>query len=338
MMRAALLACCLLAGCGRDAATQSAESAGASRAPFEHGRAVYNRNCYFCHGYSGDARTTAAAYLDPKPADFTAETAKRLSVERIALAVREGRPGTAMASFSSTLSARDIAAVSAFVHEQFVLRKAAGTGYHTAENGWPEQEKYRPAFAFATGEIARDVDATALSATQLAGRRLFLQACVTCHDGRSERKSAQVWEARALSYPSNADACAGCHAYAAARRALPQAVAYRTGPYPRHDVAPQVAAGSAQLRRGEVLFRRNCAFCHGADGSGRNWVGTFLEPHPRDLSDRRFRSRSSRARIAESIRRGVEGTSMPGWQAVLGPSDLDAVTDYVWVAFGETGR
>ena len=33
--------------------------AAADPAENEHGRAVYNFRCYFCHGYSGNARTLA---------------------------------------------------------------------------------------------------------------------------------------------------------------------------------------------------------------------------------------------------------------------------------------
>ncbi len=62
----------------------------------ERGRQIYNFRCYFCHGYSGDAKTLAATYLNPPPRDFTAAP---LTHERIALALREGRTGTAMASF-----------------------------------------------------------------------------------------------------------------------------------------------------------------------------------------------------------------------------------------------
>ena len=32
----------------------------------ERGRAIYNFRCYFCHGYSGDARTLAATYLQSR--------------------------------------------------------------------------------------------------------------------------------------------------------------------------------------------------------------------------------------------------------------------------------
>src|SRR3972149_1718982 len=43
----------------------------ATGAQVELGRRIYNFRCYYCHGYSGDARTLAATLLTPKPADFT---------------------------------------------------------------------------------------------------------------------------------------------------------------------------------------------------------------------------------------------------------------------------
>ena len=45
--------------------------AGINQKDIEAGRSVYNFRCYFCHGYSGDARTLAAEFLSPPPRDFT---------------------------------------------------------------------------------------------------------------------------------------------------------------------------------------------------------------------------------------------------------------------------
>src|SRR5271166_4587412 len=37
----------------------------------KRGKALYVRYCIFCHGPDGDGRGESAAYLDPKPRDFT---------------------------------------------------------------------------------------------------------------------------------------------------------------------------------------------------------------------------------------------------------------------------
>ncbi len=177
--------------------------AGASpRDLVEEGRAVYNFRCYYCHGYSGDARTLAASMLATKPRAFLDARPEDLPAARIELAVRAGVAGTAMKSFTGTLREREIVAVAAFVRDEFVVRRAANTRYHTPENGWPAHERYEAAFAFARGERAIDAPDASLTPRERAGRELFLTTCITCHDrGRADdagpawRKSAELREA-----------------------------------------------------------------------------------------------------------------------------------------------
>ena len=96
---AAMLACAALAAC-------SPEERDTARADHEAGRQIYNFRCYFCHGYSGDARTLAASMIEPAPRDFT--RARDLDERRVLAALRQGIPGTAMASFDGTLSPREM--------------------------------------------------------------------------------------------------------------------------------------------------------------------------------------------------------------------------------------
>lgn len=351
----AALAAMLLAGCqppqqGTRHSPGNLHRASAATADRELGRKVYNFRCYYCHGYSGDARTLASTFLDPKPRDFTAATPAGLPRAAILAAVRDGRPATAMKGFGNVLSAQEIEAVTNFVRDEFVLEKARNTRYHTAANGWPDHERYRAAFPFATGEIALDTPWEQLTPPEAAGKRLYLSACVTCHDRSRVRDEGAVWELTAVSYPPNVDACEGCHRYSralhgreAVRRSARGEDPYiyappRDDPFAVHDVAPRLEGMTARERRGERLFQRNCAFCHAADGSGRNWIGAFLEPHPRDLSNRRFMSRMSREKLAGAIRDGLPGTSMPAWKSVLKKEDIEAVVAYLAHAFGPSAE
>jgi cytochrome c oxidase cbb3-type subunit 3 len=84
---------------------------------------------------------------------------------------------------------------------------------------------------------------------------------------------------------------------------------------------------------GERLFQENCAFCHAADGTGKNWIGSFLEPRPRDLTDKAFMSGMTRERLAQTIRDGLPGTSMPAWKSVLTADEIDALVAYIHRAF-----
>ena len=102
--------------------------------------------------------------------------------------------------------------------------------------------------------------------------------------------------------------------------------------YAKHDVVPRVEGLDAQQRRGEKLFQANCAFCHGADGTGKNWIGQFMEPKARDLTLYSV-SDMPAARLRSTIRDGLPGTSMPAWRHVLGRGEIDAVAAYVSRAF-----
>jgi cytochrome c oxidase cbb3-type subunit 3 len=98
--------------------------------------------------------------------------------------------------------------------------------------------------------------------------------------------------------------------------------------YAKHEVVPRVAGLTPLQQRGEALFQANCAFCHGADGSGKNWIGQFMQPKARDLTQYTPQSMPP-TRLVQVVRDGLEGTSMPAWKHVLVPAEIDAVAAYV---------
>lgn len=289
----------------------------------ERGRAIYNFRCYFCHGYSGDAKTLAATFLTPAPRNFVEAPHDSLTYPQIVTAVQQGRPGSAMKSFKGVITDDEIASVSAFVFDEFVIRKARNTRYHTPENGWPNHDKYASAFPFAKGEIALTAEVTTLSSEQQAGRRLFLSSCISCHDRGAPTQESLVWDSRPLSYPRfNYD-----------HRKPEVDAATSATPYRLHDILPVLQRPNRQVLAGQSLFQANCAFCHAADGTGKNWIGSFLEPHPRNLTDPAFMKTMTRARMREVIRHGLPETSMPAWKDVLDETQIDAVISYVDAAF-----
>ncbi len=284
----------------------------------ERGRAVYNFRCYFCHGYAGDARTLASSYLSPPPRDFTTAT---LSAPQVARAVREGRAGTAMKSFAGVISGDEIDAVAAFVAREFVQDKAPNTTNHTAQNGWPGHERHRAAFPFARGDIALDTPLDSLDDNQRAGRQLFLSACISCHDRARVIDEGPAWSARPLSFPRMG--------FQPGQPNTPPVDAVSSASvYAKHEVVPRVAGLTPQQRRGQALFQANCSFCHGGDGTGKNWIGQFMEPKARDLT-RYTPQTMPPALLKQRIREGLPGTSMPAWQHVLQPAEVDAVAAYV---------
>ncbi len=319
----AALALLIAAGCdGGGQPAPEREDPAATARRHEQGRAIYNFRCYYCHGYSGDAKTLAASFLDPRPLDFAATAPEALPRERMVEAVTNGRPGTAMQGFSTVLSAAEIGAVVDFVRQEFMTDRARNTRYHTAENGWPDHERYAAANPFALGEVPLDTPWDRLTPEQQAGRRLYLGACITCHDRARVLDEGKPWDKFPLSYPRN--------------QYLPGAPPDATtgaSPYAKHDVPPEIPNLSAAERRGEKLFQDNCAFCHAADGTGRNWIGSFLQPHPRDLTDPANMGAMTRSRLRGVIRDGLPGTSMPAWKSVLEQQEIEALIAYVSRAF-----
>jgi cytochrome c oxidase cbb3-type subunit III len=319
-----------LAACSERPAPPPAATAAPKAEDLEAGRRIYNFRCYFCHGYSGNAETLASTYLNPRPRDFTKLTPDQLSREKMLDAVTHGRSGTAMKSFADILKPDEIAAVTDFVRHEFMLSKARNTSYHTKENGWADHERYAAAFPFATGTIKLDTPAEQLSPEQRAGRQLFMTACVSCHDRAKVENEGSPWDARALSYPRM-----GFQPGDWPPKQV-DGVASAT-PYHLHDRVPKLPGLTALEKRGEHLFQQNCAFCHAADGTGRNWIGTFLEPHPRDLTAPEFMSAITKEHLTNVIKEGLPNTSMPAWKSVLNDNDIEALLAYIGRAFHPIG-
>ncbi len=282
--------------------------------------------CYFCHGYSGDAKTVASSYLQPPPRDFTVTALDALDEQYMVDVVSRGKPGTAMMSFSAQLNAQQIADVVYFVRRAFMAGEDGNTRYHIIENGWDDHQRYAPAFPFVSGELAIDTPQEQLNDQQRYGLQLFLQTCITCHEGRSEHDDGTLFDTRAVSYPR-----AGYSHRAVSQDTGASGDGRNTdgvssaSPYGRHDIAPDLQGLNGQERTGEKLFQQNCAFCHGADGTGKNWIGSFLEARPRNLSDAGFIGRLSDDMLKQRIRDGLPGTTMPAWKHVLNEEQIEAI-------------
>ena len=279
----------------------------------------------------------AATYLMPPPRNFTAMKLTDLSREGMIKSVTDGREGSAMMSFAAVLNRAEIEAVVDYVRDVFIAGDGINTRYHILENGWDDHERYAPAFPFALGEIALDTPLEQLSAVQREGRQLFVTSCITCHDRSKVNDEGDLWNPRAVSYPrggySNKNIAnrAGSEMLLFERDEL-DAISSAT-PFARHEIAPKVDGLTSQQQQGEKIFQANCAFCHGATATGRNWVGSFLQPPPRDLTDAEAMAGMTPQRLAKIISEGLVGTTMPAWGGVLTVEEIDAVAAYVMRVF-----
>lgn len=281
------------------------------------GRKVYEFYCYQCHGYSGDARTLASTYLDPRPRNFSITDPESLPHEQMVNAITNGRSGTAMVSFASVVSADEIEAVVNYIRNSFMRGARPNIIYHTKENGWDNHHKYAAAFPFANGDIPLDTPWAQLTEEQQQGRQLFMQSCISCHDRAVVMDEGAIWELRALSYPRKH------YSHRMDMDSISSA-----SPYMQHEQQPDTSKLSAAQQRGAALFQQNCAFCHGADGTGRNWIGSFLEPHARDLTAATIIEQTT-MRLEHVVRNGLDGTSMPAWKHVLSDDQINDVVSYL---------
>jgi len=88
--------------------------------------------------------------------------------------------------------------------------------------------------------------------------------------------------------------------------------------------------------RGEQIYVRACAACHGDEGDGKGPGFAALDPLPSDFSTGVFKFRSTPTGdlptvddLVRTIRNGVPRTMMPSWQDLLNERELHDVATYV---------
>ena len=170
------------------------------------------------------------------------------------------------------------------------------------------------------------------------GREVFATACLSCHSTRyitmQPKLSAAKWE-------ESVQKMIKTYGAAVAENQVGPIVQYlmttkesgKTASWESLAVVPPSGAIPAvkltddpeMLRRGETLYLKNCASCHGNKGAGDGFSAPTLLPRPTDLRTGRYSAHA----LMESIYRGVPGTAMPAY-ANLPADDVRAVVAYTW--------
>jgi len=135
--------------------------------------------------------------------------------------------------------------------------------------------------------------------------------------GRDRALAAPEGEAHALAACSNCSDDEKLFAFAPAVLNANPARARRRGAFPR-------LAASNDLVRGQQVYERNCAACHGERGEGDTPGAAGLHPRPVNLTEQEY----TLDRLSFSLWNGVAGTAMPAWRE-LGVDDLSAVARVV---------
>ncbi|HSB68486.1 MAG TPA: c-type cytochrome [Candidatus Methylomirabilis sp.] len=288
--------------------------------PQTRGKAVYETHCAVCHGVDGRADTPVGRLLKPRPRNFSdpVEMA-RLTVDRIYHAIKEGRPGTAMAAWDQVLSETEIGDVIDHIHS---LAPPRGPG---------------------------------LSAEQISlevGRRIYQRECATCHgvEGRADTEAAKVLNPhpRNFSDPVEMSRVDDGRMYTAIKLGRPGTAMGGRGEllspteiidvmrYIRTLVKP-LPAGMTPARLdvevGRQIYGDHCAACHGEKGDGQTPLGQGLLPRPADFTNAQKMASISDRDLTQAILRGRPGTSMAPWRGVLNSEDVRRVVRFIRQTF-----
>jgi mono/diheme cytochrome c family protein len=88
------------------------------------GHDFYMKNCFTCHGVKGEGNGPRAYFNRPRPRDFTSENSRQiLNRPRLFDSITKGRVGTVMPAWSKVLTEQEIANLTEFVFQAFILGK-----------------------------------------------------------------------------------------------------------------------------------------------------------------------------------------------------------------------
>ncbi|WP_158219913.1 cytochrome c [Ideonella sp. A 288] len=93
------------------------------------------------------------------------------------------------------------------------------------------------------------------------------------------------------------------------------------------------ASSQADASRGRQIYARTCSVCHGDRGTGSVWASSNLRPAPRDFSTPQAQAELTRDRMIASVAAGRPGTAMTGFATQLKAPEIEAVVDYIRLAF-----
>ena len=112
--------------------------------------------------------------------------------------------------------------------------------------------------------------------------------------------------------------------------------------FTRDQVLGGERVSAAELERGQELYERYCAICHGERGDGLGPSAALMWPPPRDFTTAQFKfagapdgSLAHDAELTRIVRGGLAGTAMQPWD--LPDPELAAVLDYL-KTFSPPGR
>ena len=192
--------------------------------------------------------------------------------------------------------------------------------------------------------------AAAPAAQAVDGAAVYSQYCLVCH---GEKGDGDTRVRRGLNSPPRNFTTARAHRELSRERMINSVTHGRPGTammaFDERLSEDEIAAAVDYIRttfmtgegsksppdkmvRGEHLYVRNCAVCHGDRGSGAVWTQSSLNPPPRNFTAA-LRDELTRERMITSVTYGRPGTAMMSFRKRLSPEEIETVVDYIRASF-----
>ena len=318
-MRIPKLSAFLLLGVGFTVTAELAAQV-SSVSVVEQGETVYQTHCAVCHGADGRGNTPAGRLLTPGVRVFADPVAMaRVTYDRMYRAIKDGRPGTAMAPWHTVLSDIEIGAVIDYI------RTLAPEG------------------AGVPGSDAMSLE---------SGRRLYQRSCVVCHgtDGRADTEAARILDPPPSEFadPIVMARVDDGRMYLAITKGRPGTAMssweHAMVPSQIIDIMRYVRtleqplpAGMSQadldLTVGRGVYAQHCVGCHGERGDGNTPLSASLDRQLPDFTDAAAMGAVSDDLLRQAIINGRPGTAMAPWRGVLNEEDIRRVILFIRQTF-----
>ena len=143
----------------------------AAETVLDEGAELYHDYCSVCHGDKGDGNSRAKGGLNTRPRDFTQPgLSKLVTRESMVDVVLNGRPGTAMAGWSTRLSRSQAESVVDYVRYVY-MSQGEGSGIDISKAVTIETHTTAAGLAMPSG----------LTGDPEKGRLFYENNCATCH-------------------------------------------------------------------------------------------------------------------------------------------------------------
>jgi mono/diheme cytochrome c family protein len=120
---------------------------------------------------------------------------------------------------------------------------------------------------------------------------------------------------------------------------VPKPVKYN--PNPPSPPIPQDLPEADAMKRGELIYKRECTPCHGIKGGGSGFLAAGFDVKPRDFRQGIYKFRSTKTSelptiedLEHIIRAGVPNTTMPAWGQFFTKEQIHDVARYL-IIFSE---